>query len=60
MFFGPIFPWLGNVIYISDANPVPLLDWTPLGAISGIIYAIAAFGLGLFDAPTEELETLAP
>ena len=54
MVFGPIFPWLGNIIYLSDANPVPLLDWTPLGfAISGIIYAIAAFGLGLFDSPPE-------
>jgi len=50
LFFGPLFPWLGNIIYISDVNPVPLLDWTPLGfAVSGMIYAIAAFGFGLFD-----------
>lgn len=55
MVFGPIFPWLGNVVYLSGNNPVPLLDWTPLGfAISGIIYAIAAFGLGLFDPPPED------
>ncbi|KAA3648771.1 MAG: hypothetical protein DWQ07_00830 [Chloroflexi bacterium] len=59
MVFGPIFPWLGNIIYLSDVNPVPLLDWTPLGfAISGMIYAIAAFGLGLFDPLSENLNEL--
>jgi len=42
--------WIGNIIYISGANPVPDLDWTPMGLIfSGLIYSIALFQFRFLD-----------
>jgi PAS domain S-box-containing protein len=50
MLFGVMINWLGNMIYVLGANPVPDLDWTPLGLIfSGIIYSIALFQFRLLD-----------
>ena len=42
--------WIGNIIYVSGANPVPDLDWTPMGLIfSGVIYSIALFQFRFLD-----------
>lgn len=50
MVFGVMINWVGNIIYVSDANPIPDLDWTPLGLVlSGIIYSIALFQFRLLD-----------
>ena len=44
MIFGVMVNWAGNILYLSGANPIPGLDWTPLGLIfSGIIYSVALF-----------------
>ncbi|GAB4265940.1 MAG: histidine kinase N-terminal 7TM domain-containing protein [Candidatus Promineifilaceae bacterium] len=34
------FPWLGNGLYVSGFNPLPYLDWTPVG------FALTAVVLG--------------
>jgi PAS domain S-box-containing protein len=48
--FGVLINWVGNFIYVSGANPIPDLDWTPLGLIlSGIIYSLGLFQFRLFD-----------
>ena len=48
--FGVMINWVGNMIYVLGANPIPDLDWTPLGLIlSGIIYSIALFQFRLLD-----------
>jgi PAS domain S-box-containing protein len=45
-----IVPWIGNVIYVSGASPIPGLDLTPLGfALSAITIAWSIFFLRLFD-----------
>lgn len=50
MVFGVMINWVGNIIYVSGANPIPGLDWTPLGLIlSGIVYSIALFQFRLLD-----------
>ena len=50
MLFGVIVNWLGNIIYVLGFNPIPGLDWTPLGLIlSGIIYSVALFQFRLLD-----------
>jgi len=42
--------WVGNIIYVSGANPIPDLDWTPMGLIlSGVIYSIALFQFRFLD-----------
>ena len=44
MVFGVMVNWTGNILYLSGVNPIPGLDWTPLGLIfSGIIYSVALF-----------------
>lgn len=48
--FGVMINWAGNIIYVSGANPIPGLDWTPIGLIlSGIIYSIGLFQFRLLD-----------
>jgi signal transduction histidine kinase len=43
-------PWIGNVLYLSDFNPLPGLDWTSLAFIvTGVLLAYAIFVLRLFD-----------
>ncbi|MFT3892964.1 MAG: histidine kinase N-terminal 7TM domain-containing protein [Anaerolineales bacterium] len=50
MLFGVMVNWVGNIVYVLGINPVPELDWTPLGLIlSGIIYSIALFQFRLLD-----------
>ncbi len=36
-------PWLGNVLYVTDANPLPGLDLTPFGFAFAVI--VMAWGL---------------
>jgi PAS domain S-box-containing protein len=48
--FGVLINWAGNIIYVSGANPLPDLDWTPLGLIlSGVIYSVALFQFRFLD-----------
>jgi len=48
--FGVAVNWVGNIIYVSGANPIPDLDWTPMGLIfSGVIYSIALFQFRFLD-----------
>ncbi|MBK9926128.1 MAG: PAS domain S-box protein [Anaerolineales bacterium] len=48
--FGVAINWVGNIIYVSGANPIPDLDWTPMGLIlSGVIYSIALFQFRFLD-----------
>jgi PAS domain S-box-containing protein len=48
--FGVLINWAGNIIYLSGANPIPGLDWTPLGLIlSGVIYSFGLFQFRLLD-----------
>ncbi len=50
MLFGVMINWVGNMVYVLGINPIPDLDWTPLGLIlSGIIYSIALFQFRLLD-----------
>jgi len=47
---GVLINWVGNFIYVSGANPVPDLDWTPMGLIfSGVIYTVALFQFRFLD-----------
>ncbi|HSO10782.1 MAG TPA: histidine kinase N-terminal 7TM domain-containing protein [Anaerolineales bacterium] len=48
--FGVMINWVGNIIYVSGANPIPDLDWTPMGLIlSGIVYTVALFQFRFLD-----------
>ena len=59
MVFGVMINWVGNIIYVSGANPIPDLDWTPLGLIlSGIIYSIGLFQFRLLDLVPVASETV--
>lgn len=50
LIFGVTINWVGNIIYVSGANPIPDLDWTPMGLIlSGVIYSIALFQFRFLD-----------
>jgi len=48
--FGVVINWAGNIIYVSGLNPIPDLDWTPMGLIlSGVIYSVALFQFRFLD-----------
>jgi PAS domain S-box-containing protein len=43
-------PWIANIVYLSNFNPLPALDWTPLAfAVTGALVAYAVFILRLLD-----------
>lgn len=45
-----IIPWVGNLIYISGANPFPTIDLTPIGfSLSALVITFNIFRFGLFD-----------
>lgn len=44
MLTGSLFPWVGNILYVADLNPLPGLDLTLLGFLVGAI----AFSFALF------------
>lgn len=46
---GALIPIIGNLIYVFGPNPVPGLDWAPVGfALSGIVITWAILRLQLF------------
>ncbi len=43
-------PWVGNVLYVSGLNPLPYLDWTPIGfAATAVVLAWTLRRLQLLD-----------
>lgn len=41
---GTLAPWLGNLVYVSQMNPIPYLDWTPFGfTAAGLLLAFSLF-----------------
>jgi PAS domain S-box-containing protein len=57
--FGVAINWVGNILYVSGANPIPDLDWTPMGLIlSGVIYSIALFQFRFLDLTPVAGETV--
>jgi PAS domain S-box-containing protein len=50
LFIGIFTPWLGNLLYVTDLNPIPQLDLTPFTfAISGLAFALSLFRFRLLD-----------
>jgi PAS domain S-box-containing protein len=50
LIIGAILPFVGNVMYVFNLNPIPGMDWTPIMFIaSGMFLAFAIFQLRLFD-----------
>ncbi|NMB87161.1 MAG: diguanylate cyclase, partial [Chloroflexi bacterium] len=50
MLLGSIFSLGAALVYVLNLNPVPGLDWSPVGAAaSALILAWSVFRLGLFD-----------
>lgn len=31
-------PWVGNAVYLSNVNPLPYLDWTPIGFVGTAVF----------------------
>ncbi len=47
---GAILPFIGNVMYVFNLNPIPGLDWTPLAfGISGLILIWGVYKYRLLD-----------
>lgn len=47
---GALFPWLGNVVYMSTLVPLPGVDFTPVAfMVSGLCIAWSIFRYRLFD-----------
>lgn len=45
-----LFPWVGNVIYITGLNPLPYLDPTPFTfALTGLCFALLLFRFKFLD-----------
>jgi len=45
-----VFPLIGNFIYISNLNPYPGFDWTPVSfVISGLVIALGVVRYRMFD-----------
>ncbi len=46
---GSVLPFIGNIIYVFNINPIPGLDWTPISfAFSGLVLTIGILQFGLF------------
>lgn len=47
---GSLCPWLGNILYITDSNPFPYLDLTPLAfAMTAFFFTMALFRFKFLD-----------
>ncbi len=47
---GAAIPWLFNLVYVLDLNPVSQSDWTPLAfVLAGVVYAFSVYRFFLFD-----------
>lgn len=45
-----LLPFSGNVMYVTNINPLPGMEWTPLCfALSGVLLVWATLGMGLFN-----------
>ena len=58
-----LFPVVGNILYVTNINPYPGFDWTPLSfVITGLIVALGIFRFRMFNiiplAKTKLFETL--
>ncbi len=43
-------PWIGNTLYLSEANPIPGMDWTPaVFTLTGLLLGLAIFRFGLLS-----------
>ncbi len=43
-------PWIGNTLYLSGANPISGLDWTPIAfTLTGILLGVGIFRFGLLS-----------
>ena len=50
LIIGAILPFIGNVMYVFNLNPIPGLDWTPLAfGISGLILVWGVYRYRLLD-----------
>jgi PAS domain S-box-containing protein len=50
MLFASIFPWVGNLVYVLDLNPMPGLDWTPFTfIIAGLVFTFSHFRFRLLN-----------
>jgi PAS domain S-box-containing protein len=49
LLIGAILPIIGNVMYVFGPNPIPGLDWAPIGfALSGVILSWGILRLNIF------------
>ena len=58
-----LFPVVGNILYVTNINPYPGFDWTPLSfVITGLIVALGIFRFRMFNiiplAKTKLFETV--
>lgn len=58
-----LFPIVGNLIYVTNLNPYPGFDWTPVSfVLTGLIIALGVFRYRIFDiiplAKTKLFETM--
>lgn len=45
-----LIPWIGNLVYITELNPVEHLDWTPFSfTIAGLLFTISLFRFQLVN-----------
>ncbi|HMK45790.1 MAG TPA: histidine kinase N-terminal 7TM domain-containing protein, partial [Methanocella sp.] len=59
LLLGIAVPWLGSIIYFTNATPYPGIDFTPLAiSITGVIFTWGIFRQGLFDIVPAARETL--
>ncbi len=50
LLIGAAVPWIGNMMYIFDLNPLPNMDWTPSAfSLTGLIVGWGLFRYRLFD-----------
>ncbi|MCA9904348.1 MAG: PAS domain-containing protein, partial [Anaerolineae bacterium] len=50
MLIGAFTPWIANLLYVTELNPVPLFDFTPVAfSISGLAFAYSMLRYRLMD-----------
>ena len=50
LFAATIIPIIGNLIYVTNLNPIPGFDWTPVSfVLTGLIIAIGIFRFRMFN-----------
>jgi PAS domain-containing protein len=47
---GIFIPWIANLLYLADLNPIPYLDWTPFAFIlAGVMFSLSLFRFHLLN-----------